>query len=58
MKKILNIAIALLFCLSCSITKAQSQADNQMKMAREALAKKEHTTPLEICEKYRKNNSR
>ena len=44
MKKILNIAIALLFCLSCSITKAQSQADNQMKMAREALAKKEYTT--------------
>ena len=44
MKKILNIAIALLSCLSCSITKAQSQADNQMKMAREALAKKEYTT--------------
>lgn len=42
MKKSINIAIALLFCLS-SIATAQTQADSQMKQAQEFLANKEYT---------------
>lgn len=44
MKKNLIIAIALMCSIGCMVTRAQSQADNQMKMASEALAKKEYTT--------------
>ena len=44
MKKNLIIAIAIACSLDCGTLKAQSQADNHMKMAKEALAKKEYTT--------------